>query len=81
MTLAVPGQILCTAEFAQDIQNENGLQGKLVEVEGLYQIKNETPFRLFNYLSSYGEKAFKIGSKKLPDPRFRVDLKKRSTST
>lgn len=64
MMLANPGQILCTAEFAEGIESE--IEGRLEPIEGEWQVKGERPFRLFNYRNR------KIGEDTSPDEDYRI---------
>jgi hypothetical protein len=72
MTIANPKQILVTGEFAEDIENE--VEGRLNPLKGLWQVKNEKPFRLYNYMATYGEKKQQIGNLKMPDKRYRTKI-------
>lgn len=64
MMLANHGQVLCTSEFAEGIESE--IEGRLDPIQGMWQVKAERPFRLFNYRNG------KIGKNQEPEKRFRV---------
>src|SRR5205085_6306564 len=68
MTLAAPQQIFCTAEFLSG--TDSALRESFTEFPGLWRVKHELPFQLFNYEAAYGGRNWKIGDDGTPDEKF-----------